>query len=139
MKPNDLESAMEELRRHKQEINTLIDERNFFKISSDKYQRRAIYCRKKYTEIKQMRGTACEGGRGDAQLRLKCTEMKEALKQKQKELTDLRTDLGNFKSKLATSKQSSAQYRQEAQEKTKQNEKLSFKVLNLEKEKKQLL
>lgn len=37
MKPNDLESAMEELRKHKQEINTLIDERNFYKISSDKY------------------------------------------------------------------------------------------------------
>ncbi len=86
-----------------------------------------------------MRGGACQEGKGDAQLRLKCTELKEALKQKQKELTDLRTDLGDLKSKLATSKQTSAQYRQEAQEKTKQSEKLNFKIMNLEKEKNQLL
>jgi len=59
---------MEELRRHKLEINTLIDERNFFKISSEKYQRRAIYCRKKYTEIKQQlkKGTGQEGGKVNA-------------------------------------------------------------------------
>lgn len=37
MQPNDLESAMQELRKHKLEINTLIDERNFFKVSCDKY------------------------------------------------------------------------------------------------------
>lgn len=37
MQPNDLESAMEELRKHKVEINELIEQRNFFKTNSDKY------------------------------------------------------------------------------------------------------
>ena len=47
----DLEAAMHEITRLKKDINTLLEENSFFKVSAEKYQKRAIYVRKKYTEM----------------------------------------------------------------------------------------
>ncbi len=48
MQPNDLEGVMAELRQLKKENIGLLEERLLLKVAADKYEKRAIYVRKKY-------------------------------------------------------------------------------------------
>ena len=50
-KPMDLEAAMHEIRRLKKDINILLEENSHFRVAAEKYQKRALYVRKKYTEL----------------------------------------------------------------------------------------
>jgi hypothetical protein len=48
MQANDLEGVMAELRRLKKENVGLLEERLLLKVAAEKYEKRAIYVRKKY-------------------------------------------------------------------------------------------
>ena len=48
MMPTDLEHSLNEIRKLKRTINTLQEQNSFFKVAAEKYQKRAIFVRKKY-------------------------------------------------------------------------------------------
>jgi hypothetical protein len=48
LQPNDLESVQDELRRLKIQNKILNEERMSLKVAADKYEKRAVYVRKKY-------------------------------------------------------------------------------------------
>ena len=48
MMPTDLENSLNENRKLKKTINGLQEQVTFFKVAAEKYQKRAIYVRKKY-------------------------------------------------------------------------------------------
>ena len=54
-KVDDLENAMIENRRLKKDIKTLRDDNQFLKVNAEKYQKRAVYVRKKFTELTEMK------------------------------------------------------------------------------------
>jgi hypothetical protein len=94
MQVNDLEGALAEIIRLKRENNMLIEQRQFFKVNSDKYQKRAILMRKKYTELKSvMKEKHPKKPKDPSEYRLMYTQAKSALKNKQAEVDQLRLDL----------------------------------------------
>jgi hypothetical protein len=83
MQVNDLEGALAEIIRLKRENNMLIEQRQFFKVNSDKYQKRAIFMRKKYTELKSvMKEKNPKKPKDPSEYRLMYTQAKSALKNK---------------------------------------------------------
>jgi hypothetical protein len=48
MMPTDLENSLNEMRKLKRTINSLQEQNSYFKVAAEKYQKRAIYVRKKY-------------------------------------------------------------------------------------------
>jgi len=46
--PTDLENSLDENRKLKRSINGLQEQIGFFRVAAEKYQKRAIYVRKKY-------------------------------------------------------------------------------------------
>ena len=48
MMPTDLENSLNENRKLKRSVNQLQEQVSFFKVAAEKYQKRAIYVRKKY-------------------------------------------------------------------------------------------
>ena len=48
MQPHDVEGLLAELRRMKRDNQSLLEERQLLKVAADKYEKRAIYVRKKY-------------------------------------------------------------------------------------------
>lgn len=48
MMPTDLENSLNENRKLKRTINGLQEQNSYFKVAAEKYQKRAIYVRKKY-------------------------------------------------------------------------------------------
>jgi hypothetical protein len=86
MQVNDLESALAEIIRLKRENNLLIEQRQFFKVNSDKYQKRAILMRKKYTELKSViKEKHPNKPKDQSEYRLLYTQAKSSLKNKQAE------------------------------------------------------
>jgi hypothetical protein len=51
LQPNDLESVQDELRRLKMQNKILNEERMSLKVAADKYEKRAVYVRKKYQSL----------------------------------------------------------------------------------------
>lgn len=48
MMPIDLENSLNEVRKLKKTVNSLQEQVSYFKVAAEKYQKRAIYVRKKY-------------------------------------------------------------------------------------------
>lgn len=83
MQVNDLEGSLAEIIRLKREKNILIEQRQFFKVNSDKYQKRAIFIRKKYTELKSvLKEKNPKKAKDPSEYRLLYTQAKSALKSK---------------------------------------------------------
>jgi len=80
----DLEAAMHEITRLKRDINTLLEEQSFLKVAADKYQKRAIYVRKKYTELTAKTKTnnviEKEQTSIDSKFRIKCNKLQDKIK-----------------------------------------------------------
>ena len=80
----DLEAAMHEITRLKRDINTLLEEQSFLKVAADKYQKRAIYVRKKYTELTAKTKTnnviEMEQTSVDSKFRIKCNKLQDKIK-----------------------------------------------------------
>ena len=51
MMPTDLENSLNEIRKLKRTVNGLQEQVSYFKVTAEKYQKRAIYVRKKYTQL----------------------------------------------------------------------------------------
>ena len=51
MMPTDLENSLNEIRKLKRSVNGLQEQVSYFKVSAEKYQKRAIYVRKKYAQL----------------------------------------------------------------------------------------
>ena len=49
--PTDLENSLNEIRKLKRTVNGLQEQVSYFKVTAEKYQKRAIYVRKKYTQL----------------------------------------------------------------------------------------
>lgn len=84
MVPKDLEDSLNENRKLKRSINGLQEQVSFFKVAAEKYQKRAIYVRKKYAQLtsKQKNGEALSSAGsavGDDKLRLKCSQLQSQL------------------------------------------------------------
>ena len=84
MKVDDLEKASHEIRRLKKENLKLQEDNTFLKVNAEKYQKRAIYVRKKFGELtsktqsddfKQMTQTQV-----DSKYRLQCSQLQKKLK-----------------------------------------------------------
>ena len=86
-KVTDIEGANEEIRKLKGQINVLIEERQFFKVNTEKYKSRAQQMRKKYMIVKNTRDqnndSTVQGKKvpDNSELRLQATQAKAALKQ----------------------------------------------------------
>ncbi len=98
MQVNDLEGALEEIRRLKKENNQLIEQRQFYKVSSEKYQNRALYLRKKFASVK----TTDQPKPIDATLRLQNSQLKVSLKKKASENDNLKREIADLKTKSST-------------------------------------
>ena len=83
-KPMDLEGAMHEITRLKKDINILLEENSFFKVSCEKYQQRAIYVRKKYVQLSAKTKTSNviekEQTSVDSKYRIKCNKLQDQVK-----------------------------------------------------------
>ena len=84
MMPTDLENSLNEIRKLKRSVNGLQEQVSYFKVSAEKYQKRAIYVRKKYAQLvakakngglSQQAASQLSGGSGDDRLRLKCSQL----------------------------------------------------------------
>ena len=51
MMPTDLENSLNEIIRLKRAVNTLQEQNSLFRVSAEKYQKRAIWIRKKYATL----------------------------------------------------------------------------------------
>ena len=51
MMPTDLENSLNEVRKLKRTVNGLQEQVSYFKVAAEKYQKRAIYVRKKYAQL----------------------------------------------------------------------------------------
>ena len=51
MMPTDLEHSLNEIRTLKKTVNGLQEQVTHFKVAAEKYQKRAIYVRKKYAQL----------------------------------------------------------------------------------------
>ena len=85
MLPTDLENSLNENRKLKRSINGLQEQMTFFKVAAEKYQKRAIYVRKKYAQLaaKSKNGEAVSSlgsAAGDDKLRLKISQLQNQLK-----------------------------------------------------------
>ena len=85
MNPMDLENSLNENRKLKRTINTLSEQNSTFRVAAEKYQKRAIYVRKKYAMLmaktknggdiaSQLSGSGSNTG-ADDKLRLKCSKL----------------------------------------------------------------
>lgn len=103
MQPNDIESAMEELRRLKKENTGLIEERLLLKVAAEKYEKRAIYVRKKYQQLKEKHnlGSDATSTANQDNLRLKTSQLKSKLKGKEAELALKDAELQKLKIKIS--------------------------------------
>ena len=134
MQVNDLEGALEEIRRLKKENNQLIEQRQFYKVSSEKYHNRALYLRKKFATVKPT--DQAKPTKDDASLRLKNSSLKAALKKKSSENDNLKREIGDLKSKSSNFQQQAIKYRQEVDECRQSQKKLTTQLLKLETDKK---
>ena len=87
MLPKDLEDSLNEIRKLKSTVNGLQEQVSYFKVAAEKYQKRAIYVRKKYTQLQakakaggigSLNGdlgamSQASGGSSDDKLRLRCS------------------------------------------------------------------
>ena len=53
MQPYDVEGLLADLHRMKKENTSLLEERTLLKVAADKYEKRAIYMRKKYEQLSE--------------------------------------------------------------------------------------
>lgn len=133
MQVNDLEGALAEIIRLKRENNMLIEQRQFFKVNSDKYQKRAILMRKKYTELKSvLKEKHPKKPKDPSEYRLLYTQAKSSLKNKQSECEQLRSDLNTQKTRAANFQSEASSMRHSANEARKQVKKLTDRLLKLE-------
>lgn len=51
MIPTDLENSLDENRKLKRSINKMQEQIGFFRVAAEKYQKRAIYVRKKFAQL----------------------------------------------------------------------------------------
>ena len=130
----DLEGAKEEIHRLKTENNSLTEERNFYRTSAKKYQNRAIATRKMYAEIKG--DSKVTKATGDSKLRVQLSELKSALKSEQQKVQDLKIENGQQKEKSALAQDKAKEYRAELVTSSKHLDKLTRKLMKVEKDKK---
>jgi hypothetical protein len=84
MQPYDVEEVLAELHRVKKENLALIEERTLLRVAADKYEKRAIYTRRKYQELLSKPNDT--PSTNNEKLRLKVTTLKQQLKAKEQEL-----------------------------------------------------
>ena len=84
-KVTDLPNALAEVRRLKKENTGLVEERRDLRVNAEKYEKRAVYVRKKFNELKEMYEK--KGGKVNdisnvtgasnqtSKYRIKCTEL----------------------------------------------------------------
>ena len=122
----------------KKENKDLIDERQHLKVAADKYQKRAIYVRKKFAELQAKSGNV-NYSHADPQLatdskyRLKCSQLQKQLKEKEKEISQKNEEVSTYKQKVAQMATFRA-FRIEATKLRGQVTKLSSRLIQLEKD-----
>ena len=81
MIPTDIENSLNENRKLKRTINGLQEQISYFKVAAEKYQKRAIYVRKKYAQLlsKTKNGGVADGAStvsgNEDKLRLKVSQL----------------------------------------------------------------
>ena len=102
-KPMDLEAAMHEITRLKRDINTLLEEQSYLKVQAEKYQKRSIYVRKKYTELTTKTKTSnvitMEQTQLDSKLRIKCNKLQDQIKKLNEQMQKKNEDMALLRQK----------------------------------------
>ena len=68
--PNDVEGLLNALNRLKRQNQALMEERTLLKVNADKYERRALYVRKKYQQLLEQTNENAAQVPADKNLRL---------------------------------------------------------------------
>lgn len=138
MMPTDLENSLDENRKLKRSINGLQEQIGFFRVAAEKYQKRAIYVRKKYAQLmaksKNGESLSSHGGSqagADDKLRLKNSQLQTQIRNHKAQMDEKNEEVFKLKSKVAQISTLS-KFRLDAQKHAKTCEKLTQRLLVLE-------
>ena len=136
MMPTDLENSMNEIRRLKKTVNGLHEQVSFFKVAAEKYQKRAIYFRKKYAQLVaktknngtntdlQSVNSAGASNSGDDKMRLRCSKLQQTINGHKEAMQEKVEEISKLKAKVAQMSQLS-KFRLEAEKYAKTCDKLT--------------